>query len=176
MLWRNLDWVPMGALCTAWSILFQFVELFLWVSCMLLLSSFACDAVCVKGLKGLRALNVLVGKRVLSYWAPWMTYLVAKWMALISMFRHLEDNLDDWLEEGLEDYLDDDYLVFDCPGIHTCLVSCFSVFYFYFYFLYVLCYWLWLMAKMTMKRWRVPLNFNNVWIQGLGYLSVDLVE
>ncbi|XP_024190618.1 receptor-like serine/threonine-protein kinase NCRK [Rosa chinensis] len=36
-------------------------------------------------------------------------------MALISITRHLEDNLDDWLAEGLEDYLDDDYLVFDCP-------------------------------------------------------------
>ncbi|CAA6659721.1 unnamed protein product [Spirodela intermedia] len=31
-------------------------------------------------------------------------------------FRHLEENLDDWLEEELENYLDDDYLVFDCPG------------------------------------------------------------
>uniref|UniRef100_A0A0E0P0F6 GPN-loop GTPase 3 n=1 Tax=Oryza rufipogon TaxID=4529 RepID=A0A0E0P0F6_ORYRU len=30
--------------------------------------------------------------------------------------RHLEDNLDDWLDEQLEGYLDDDYLVFDCPG------------------------------------------------------------
>uniref|UniRef100_A0A0E0NUR4 GPN-loop GTPase 3 n=1 Tax=Oryza rufipogon TaxID=4529 RepID=A0A0E0NUR4_ORYRU len=26
------------------------------------------------------------------------------------------DNLDDWLDEQLEGYLDDDYLVFDCPG------------------------------------------------------------
>lgn len=35
---------------------------------------------------------------------------------LMYCMEHLEDNLDDWLEEGLEDYLDDDYLVFDCPG------------------------------------------------------------
>ncbi|ONM21015.1 ADP-ribosylation factor GTPase-activating protein AGD12 [Zea mays] len=30
--------------------------------------------------------------------------------------RHLEDSLDDWFDEQLENYLDDDYLVFDCPG------------------------------------------------------------
>ncbi|PRQ44613.1 putative GPN-loop GTPase, P-loop containing nucleoside triphosphate hydrolase [Rosa chinensis] len=35
---------------------------------------------------------------------------------LMYCMEHLEDNLDDWLAEGLEDYLDDDYLVFDCPG------------------------------------------------------------
>ncbi|KAK7816956.1 gpn-loop gtpase 3 [Quercus suber] len=29
---------------------------------------------------------------------------------------HLEDNLDDWLTEELDNFLDDDYLVFDCPG------------------------------------------------------------
>lgn len=40
-----------------------------------------------------------------------------KWMALTLMLRHLEENLDDWLTEELENYLDDDYLVFDCPGI-----------------------------------------------------------
>lgn len=33
------------------------------------------------------------------------------------LIRHLEDNLDDWLAEELDNYLDDDYLVFDCPGI-----------------------------------------------------------
>lgn len=27
--------------------------------------------------------------------------------------------MDDWLTEELDNYLDDDYLVFDCPG--TCL-------------------------------------------------------
>ncbi|CAN6478218.1 unnamed protein product [Victoria cruziana] len=36
--------------------------------------------------------------------------------ALIYCMEHLEDNLDDWLEEELQNYLDDDYLVFDCPG------------------------------------------------------------
>lgn len=36
--------------------------------------------------------------------------------ALIYCMEHLEDNLDDWLDEELENYLDDDYLVFDCPG------------------------------------------------------------
>jgi|UniRef100_A0ACD5WCQ5 GTPase SAR1 family protein len=35
---------------------------------------------------------------------------------LIYCMEHLEDNLDDWLDEQLENYLDDDYLVFDCPG------------------------------------------------------------
>ncbi|CAA7396054.1 unnamed protein product [Spirodela intermedia] len=35
---------------------------------------------------------------------------------LIYCMEHLEENLDDWLEEELENYLDDDYLVFDCPG------------------------------------------------------------
>ncbi|MBA0686383.1 hypothetical protein Goari_013990, partial [Gossypium aridum] len=31
--------------------------------------------------------------------------------------EHLEENLDEWLAEELDNYLDDDYLVFDCPGI-----------------------------------------------------------
>lgn len=35
------------------------------------------------------------------------------------MLRELEDNLDDWLAEELDNYLDDDYLVFDCPGAHA---------------------------------------------------------
>lgn len=39
-------------------------------------------------------------------------------MTLISLIRHLEDNLDEWLTEELDNYLDDDYLVFDCPGIY----------------------------------------------------------
>ncbi|KAB1226731.1 hypothetical protein CJ030_MR1G007874 [Morella rubra] len=42
--------------------------------------------------------------------------LVTKGIPLISMCRHLEDSLDDWLTEELDNYLDDDYLVFDCPG------------------------------------------------------------
>lgn len=49
-------------------------------------------------------------------------------MALISITRHLEDNLDDWLAEGLEDYLDDDYLVFDCPGMYTSMYVPLSLF------------------------------------------------
>jgi hypothetical protein len=53
-------------------------------------------------------------------------------MALISMFRHLEENMDDWLTEELDNYLDDDYLVFDCPGIPTCLVVCLSGYLFIF--------------------------------------------
>ncbi|XP_008802322.1 GPN-loop GTPase 3 [Phoenix dactylifera] len=36
--------------------------------------------------------------------------------ALIYCMEHLEENLDDWLADELENYLDDDYLVFDCPG------------------------------------------------------------
>ncbi|BAF12988.2 Os03g0714400 [Oryza sativa Japonica Group] len=42
---------------------------------------------------------------------------------LIYCMEHLEDNLDDWLDEQLEGYLDDDYLVFDCPGnfLYSCL-------------------------------------------------------
>ncbi|KAL4614313.1 hypothetical protein ACB092_07G045300 [Castanea dentata] len=35
---------------------------------------------------------------------------------LMYCMEHLEDNLDDWLTEELDNYLDDDYLVFDCPG------------------------------------------------------------
>ncbi|XP_039131578.1 GPN-loop GTPase 3 [Dioscorea cayenensis subsp. rotundata] len=35
---------------------------------------------------------------------------------LIYCMEHLEENLDDWLAEELDNYLDDDYLVFDCPG------------------------------------------------------------
>lgn len=35
---------------------------------------------------------------------------------LVYCMEHLEANLDDWLAEELENYLDDDYLVFDCPG------------------------------------------------------------
>jgi hypothetical protein len=31
--------------------------------------------------------------------------------------RYLEDNMDGWLSEQLEDYIDDDYLIFDCPGM-----------------------------------------------------------
>lgn len=38
------------------------------------------------------------------------------------IFRHLEENLDDWLTEELDNYMDDDYLVFDCPGLHHSLV------------------------------------------------------
>jgi len=49
-------------------------------------------------------------------------------VALIIIFRHLEDNLDDWLTEELDNYLDDDYLVFDCPGIQA-LFSTFFVIY-----------------------------------------------
>ncbi|CAI0459460.1 unnamed protein product [Linum tenue] len=36
--------------------------------------------------------------------------------SLIHIIRELEDSLDDWLTEELDNYLDDDYLVFDCPG------------------------------------------------------------
>ncbi|KAI4326338.1 hypothetical protein MLD38_031662 [Melastoma candidum] len=35
---------------------------------------------------------------------------------LIYCMEHLEENLDEWLTEELDNYLDDDYLVFDCPG------------------------------------------------------------
>ncbi|KAG6388079.1 hypothetical protein SASPL_153276 [Salvia splendens] len=34
----------------------------------------------------------------------------------LNYLRHLEENLDEWLTEELDNYLDDDYLVFDCPG------------------------------------------------------------
>ncbi|RAL47800.1 unnamed protein product [Cuscuta campestris] len=36
--------------------------------------------------------------------------------SLLYCMEHLEENLDDWLTEELENYLEDDYLVFDCPG------------------------------------------------------------
>ncbi|XP_042497108.1 GPN-loop GTPase 3-like [Macadamia integrifolia] len=35
---------------------------------------------------------------------------------LIYCMEHLGENLDDWFEEELENYSEDDYLVFDCPG------------------------------------------------------------
>lgn len=35
---------------------------------------------------------------------------------LMYCMEHLEENMDDWLTEELDNYLDDDYLVFDCPG------------------------------------------------------------
>lgn len=35
---------------------------------------------------------------------------------LVYCMEHLEENLDDWLTEELDNYLDDDYIVFDCPG------------------------------------------------------------
>ncbi|WVZ60271.1 hypothetical protein U9M48_010321, partial [Paspalum notatum var. saurae] len=35
---------------------------------------------------------------------------------LIYCMEHLEDSLDDWFDEQLENYLDDDYIVFDCPS------------------------------------------------------------
>lgn len=48
------------------------------------------------------------------------------------LIRHLEDNLDDWLAEELDNYLDDDYLVFDCPGIdHVCTWACMLIPYIY---------------------------------------------
>ncbi|KAK9141501.1 hypothetical protein Syun_010901 [Stephania yunnanensis] len=35
---------------------------------------------------------------------------------LIYCLEHLQENLDDWLADELENFMDDDYLVFDCPG------------------------------------------------------------
>uniref|UniRef100_A0A7N0T9N7 GPN-loop GTPase 3 n=1 Tax=Kalanchoe fedtschenkoi TaxID=63787 RepID=A0A7N0T9N7_KALFE len=35
---------------------------------------------------------------------------------LMYCMEHLEDNLDDWLSEELDNFMDDDYLIFDCPG------------------------------------------------------------
>lgn len=35
---------------------------------------------------------------------------------LVYCMEYLEDNMDGWLSEQLEDYIDDDYLIFDCPG------------------------------------------------------------
>ena len=36
--------------------------------------------------------------------------------ALSPLAEYLEDNLEDWLQEVLSDYGDDDYVLFDCPG------------------------------------------------------------
>ena len=36
--------------------------------------------------------------------------------ALMFCMEYLEDNLDDWLAEELEGYLEDDMVIFDCPG------------------------------------------------------------
>uniref|UniRef100_A0A803MPE3 GPN-loop GTPase 3 n=1 Tax=Chenopodium quinoa TaxID=63459 RepID=A0A803MPE3_CHEQI len=35
---------------------------------------------------------------------------------LIYCMEELEDNLNNWLTEKIDDFLDDDYLVFGCPG------------------------------------------------------------
>ncbi|XP_022041481.1 GPN-loop GTPase 3 [Helianthus annuus] len=35
---------------------------------------------------------------------------------LLYCMEHLEENLDEWLNEELENFMEDDYLVFDCPG------------------------------------------------------------
>ncbi|KAE8708094.1 GPN3-like protein [Hibiscus syriacus] len=43
---------------------------------------------------------------------------------LIYCMEHLEDNLDDWLNEELDNYLDDDYLVFDCPDVTKYISGC----------------------------------------------------
>lgn len=37
--------------------------------------------------------------------------------------RYLEDSLYNWLDEELENFTDDDYLVFDCPGVSTLAYS-----------------------------------------------------
>ncbi|CAN1346000.1 GPN-loop GTPase 3 [Linum perenne] len=39
--------------------------------------------------------------------------------ALMYCMEELEDNLDDWLAEELDNYMDDDYLVFDCPVLRN---------------------------------------------------------
>ncbi|XP_052734649.1 GPN-loop GTPase 3 isoform X2 [Vigna angularis] len=43
---------------------------------------------------------------------------------LVYCMEHLEDNLDDWLTEELDNYLDDDYLVFDCPDVTKFISGC----------------------------------------------------
>jgi len=35
---------------------------------------------------------------------------------LLHCMEYLEDSLDDWLQERLEGYGDEDYIIFDCPG------------------------------------------------------------
>lgn len=35
---------------------------------------------------------------------------------LIYCMEYLQEHMDEWLGEQLEDYIDDDYLLFDCPG------------------------------------------------------------
>lgn len=35
---------------------------------------------------------------------------------LLYCMEHLEENLDEWLTDELDNYVEDDYLVFDCPG------------------------------------------------------------
>ena len=35
---------------------------------------------------------------------------------LVACMEYLEENLDDWLGEELESFVDDDYIIFDCPG------------------------------------------------------------
>ncbi|OAY76832.1 GPN-loop GTPase 3, partial [Ananas comosus] len=43
-----------------------------------------------------------------------LKYLISENLFILQVVGTLK-NLEDWLEEELENYLDDDYLVFDCP-------------------------------------------------------------
>lgn len=133
MLWRNLDWVPMVDFCTAWSILYFFPSNcslhFLWF-CFFLFIFHLWELQFFKGLTDMECLRAEKTVNHLCHFRVWslsVKTLILWWMALILIPRHLEDNLDDWLTEELDNYLDDDYLVFDCPGIHTntaCFVVC----------------------------------------------------
>jgi len=55
------------------------------------------------------------------FFSIFFQFLESNLKGLNLMIRELEDNLDDWLTDELDNYMDDDYLVFDCPGMHTYL-------------------------------------------------------
>ncbi|KAH6766122.1 P-loop containing nucleoside triphosphate hydrolases superfamily protein [Perilla frutescens var. hirtella] len=52
----------------------------------------------------------------MEYPSRYMIPLNSSHFSVLIYRMHLEENMDDWLSEELDNYMDDDYLVFDCPG------------------------------------------------------------
>ncbi|WRX07540.1 GPN-loop GTPase - like 1 [Theobroma cacao] len=69
-----------------------------------------CSSCPVKGIFIFQRFPIIV---ILGYLIAVMSLYL---FGLLLVLKHLEENLDDWLTEELDNYLDDDYLVFDCPG------------------------------------------------------------
>ena len=95
----------MEVLYTAWSILFCFS---FWFLCNIFVPIYSSVLVVV--------LVYGYGRHMLSGMINSVIY------GLNLMLRHLEENLDDWLTEELDNFMEDDYFVFDCPGICNQLI------------------------------------------------------